>query len=142
LTNPTGSTFMRIYDQVSLRDHVKSKCFQRSDHRGDSAIGSSILLMPGAKFKQLFRGIQQSQRQDQLGITVFERAADLLKFPIYKGFNRLYSRSGSRAPNRKFPSEDCHCMACFHTMTVFTILNPVQFAKYGVNAGPESLTVA
>ncbi len=86
---------MRIYDQVSLRDHVKSDCIQRSDYRTDSAIYKSILLSPGAKLKQFFRGIQQSQRQYQLSITTSKSATDLLKLSIYKGFDRLNFRLGS-----------------------------------------------
>ena len=108
---PAGSAFMRIYDQVSLRDHVKSDRFQRGDYCTDSAIDSSILLLPGAKLQQFFRGIQQSQRQNQLSITTAENAADILKLFIYKGFDRLHFRLGSGTPDRKFTTKDCHSMA-------------------------------
>jgi len=109
---------MRIYDQVSLRDHVKSDCFERRNEPAYFAIGSSILLSPGAKLKQFFRGIQQRKRQYQLRIPTTKSTADFLKLSIYKGFNRLYSRFGSRAPNRKFTAKNCHGMACFHSMTL------------------------
>ena len=120
MTNPNGNTIKRIYDQVSLRDHVKSDRFQRSDYRTDSAIDKRILLLPGAKFKQFFRGIQQGQSQHQLRITISKSASDLLKLSIYKLFDRFYFRLGSGTPHRKLSTKDCHCMAFFHTMTMVT----------------------
>jgi len=86
---------MRIYDQVSLRDHVKSGCFQRRDGCGNSAIDSSIIFSPSTKFKQLFRSIQQSQRQYQLGIATLKSGADILELSIDKGLDRLTFASGA-----------------------------------------------
>jgi hypothetical protein len=59
---PDRQLIKRIYDQVSLRDHVKSDCFQNRNHAADSVTYRGILFLPGAEFKQLFRRIEQGQR--------------------------------------------------------------------------------
>ncbi len=89
---------MRIYDQVSLRDHVKSDRFQRRDYSADSVIERSILFVPRAQLKQFFRSIQQGKRQHQLSITVSKSSADFLELAIYKCFDRLYFCFRSRTP--------------------------------------------
>ncbi len=43
--------FARIYDQVSLRDHVKSDCIQRRYQRINPVVDNRIFLPQMTKFK-------------------------------------------------------------------------------------------